>query len=150
MPDPAVFWLDRLPFGGSAHRDTEAGPTIRRGGGLLARLPLVRIGDGVYRHALAARVPSGVAIDLNRSCTSFDAVAGPDAVTVGQGALVFSVQGDDGEVLWRSAAVRPGDGPVRVHAPLAGRHSVRLVVERLADRWSLIDVADWADARLTC
>ncbi|GAA5007040.1 sigma-70 family RNA polymerase sigma factor [Kitasatospora paranensis] len=149
-PVPTVFWLDRLPFAPPGRREAAPGPTLLRGGGLLAQLPLVRMDGGLYRHALAVQVPSGVGIDLGGSCSSLDAVAGTDDITLGQGALVFSVRGGDGSVLWQSGPVRTGGAPVRVHAPLTGQQSVRLVVQRVTDRWSLIDVADWADARLTC
>lgn len=103
-----------------------------------------------HRHALAVQVPSHVTVDLNRSCTSFDAVAGPDDLAVGTGGVVLGVQAEDGTVLWRSGPLRAGSAPVPVHAPLAGLRSFRLVAERPAGGWALVDVADWADARLTC
>ncbi|GAA1124763.1 sigma-70 family RNA polymerase sigma factor [Kitasatospora arboriphila] len=151
-PPPTAFWLDDLPFAGSGRRDAEdeGRPAIRRGGGSLARRPGLWMAGQWYRHALSVHVPSRVVVDLNRSCTAFDAVVGPDDLAVGRGSVVFAVLGEDGSVLWRSGPVRAGDRPVRVHAPLAGQRSIRLVAERADGGWALLDVADWADARLTC
>ncbi|PBC78377.1 RNA polymerase sigma factor (sigma-70 family) [Streptomyces sp. TLI_235] len=151
-PAPTPFWLDDLPFAGQGRRSAQAEgrPSIRRGGGALARRPALWMAGQWYRHALTVHVPSRVAVDLNRSCTAFDAVVGPDDLTVGRGSAVFAVLGEDGSVLWRSGPVRAGSRPVRVHAPLTGRSSITLVAERSDGGWALLDVADWADARLTC
>ncbi|MEV8095160.1 sigma-70 family RNA polymerase sigma factor [Kitasatospora sp. NPDC085879] len=151
-PAPTPFWLDDLPFAGQGRRSAQADgrPSIRRGGGALARRPALWMAGQWYRHALTVHVPSRVAVDLNRSCTAFDAVVGPDDLTVGRGSAVFAVLGEDGSVLWRSGPVRAGSRPVRVHAPLTGRSSITLVAERSDGGWALLDVADWADARLTC
>ncbi|WP_431679869.1 sigma-70 family RNA polymerase sigma factor [Kitasatospora sp. KL5] len=151
-PVPTAFWLDDLPFAGPGRREAQAEgrPSIRHGGGTLAQRPGLWMAGRWHWHALSVHVPSRVAVDLNRSCTAFDAVAGPDDLAVGYGGVVFSVQGGDGTVLWRSGPVRAGSGPVRVHAALAGQTSIRLVAERVDGGRALIDVADWADARLTC
>ncbi|MFC5646138.1 sigma-70 family RNA polymerase sigma factor [Kitasatospora cinereorecta] len=154
---PSPFWLDELPFagggeddgGGDGQRHGRRTPTIRGRGHVVQRSGLWMRGT-YYRHALAVQVPSTVRIDLNRSCTSFDAVAGLDDLTVRIGQVVFSVQGDNGETLWSSGRVRAGDRPVPVHASLAGQHSIRLVVRPAAGGLGLIDVADWAAARLSC
>ncbi|GJF32389.1 hypothetical protein KNE206_50890 [Kitasatospora sp. NE20-6] len=149
-PEPSAFWLDDLPFGAAGRRDLVDGtPSIRQGGGALARRSVLWMAGRRYRHGLAVQVPSRVTVDLNRRCTSFDAVAGPDDVAVGRGGVVLRVVGGDGTVLWSSGTVRTGDAPVRVHAPLAGQRSFRLVAERVGG-WALVDVADWAEARLTC
>ncbi|MCU7823436.1 NPCBM/NEW2 domain-containing protein, partial [Kitasatospora sp. DSM 101779] len=151
-PSPTAFWLDDLPFAGSGRRDAqeEGRPSIRHGGGTLARRPGLWIAGQWYWHALSVHVPSRVTVDLNRSCTAFDAVVGPDDLAVGRGSVVFGVLGEDGSVLASSGPVRAGARPVRVHAPLAGQRSIRLVAERADGGWALLDVADWANARLTC
>ncbi|WP_371498529.1 NPCBM/NEW2 domain-containing protein [Kitasatospora sp. NBC_00374] len=148
-PTPTDFWLDQLPFGGGERRDTPAGPVIRRGDPVVQR-PAVRMRGALYRHALSVGVPSRVKVDLNRSCSSFEAVAGLDDLGAGGGPVVFSVEGGDGRTLWRSQRIGPWDRPVPVRADLAGQTSIRLVVTPAPGSWSLIDVADWADARFTC
>ncbi len=114
------------------------------------QLPGTWMRGDFYRHVLAAPVPSRVTIDLNRSCRSFDAVAGLDDFGASYGRVVFTVQGDDGEVLWSSGELAANAEPVPVHAPLAGQKSVRLVVTMARGSASVIDLADWAQARLTC
>ncbi len=103
-----------------------------------------------YQHVLAARVPSRVTVDLNQACRSFDAVAGLDDFGVTYGEVVFSVQGTDGEVLWSSPELSAGDRPVPVHVPLDGQSSIRLVVTPVRGSVPVIDLADWAQARITC
>nr|WP_254898330.1 NPCBM/NEW2 domain-containing protein [Kitasatospora sp. NA04385] len=89
-------------------------------------------------------------IDLNRPCRSFDAVVGLDDFGVTYGEVVFSVQGGDGRVLWSSRPMSPDDRPVPVHVPLDGQSSVRLLVTPVRGSVPVVDLADWAQARLTC
>lgn len=96
------------------------------------------------------RAPSTVTIDLNRACSSFDAMAGLDDMARRHGRVVFSVLGGDGRTLWSSEPVDGGDAAVPVHVSLAGQQTIRLVVQPAHDRWHAADVADWADARLGC
>ncbi|MER8183543.1 sigma-70 family RNA polymerase sigma factor [Kitasatospora sp. NPDC094015] len=147
-PVPTRFWLDQLPIGGG-HRDQPAGPVIRPGGAVVQR-PSVWMRGSAYPHALSVPVPAQVTVDLNRSCSAFEAVAGLDDLGAGGGPVVFSVEGGDGRTLWRSGQIGPWDRPVRVRAALDGQRSVRLLVAPSGGRWSLINVADWAEARFTC
>ncbi|WP_457031111.1 sigma-70 family RNA polymerase sigma factor [Kitasatospora sp. P5_F3] len=148
---PTDFWADVLPFGpNGAHRDPPPGPTIRRGGGWVWQRPDVWIGGSSYRHGLSVNAPSTVTIDLHRTCTTFRAKAGLDDFGVRIGTVRFSVEGGDGRVLWSSDRVRPGDRAVPVQADLTGQRSIRLVVTPNEGSWGLIDLADWADARLSC
>ncbi|MDH6226260.1 RNA polymerase sigma factor (sigma-70 family) [Streptomyces sp. MJP52] len=90
---------------------------------------------------------SSVVVDLNRPCVSYRAMAGVDDMGAGLGGAVFSVHAD-GVLLWRSATLRGGDPAVPVSVPLAGRRTVRLVVE---PREGAVPVpADWAESRFTC
>jgi len=148
-PEVTDFWLDDLPFSQGSDRAPAAGPSIRRGGWLWQREGLSMNGR-YYRHGLSVYAPSSVTVDLNRTCSTFQAVAGLDDLTFRVGNVVFSVQGGDGRTLWRSGAVGRGDAPVPVRVPLAGQHSVRLVVTPATDSWGLINLADWADARFSC
>lgn len=110
----------------------------------------VSIGGTRRAHGITVHAPATTVIDLNRSCTSFDAVAGVDDLTASIGGVVFSVQGGDGRTLWRSPALATGDDAVRVHVPLAGQTSIRLVVTPAHGIWSALNVADWAEARFRC
>ncbi|WP_354641789.1 sigma-70 family RNA polymerase sigma factor [Kitasatospora camelliae] len=151
-PEPPVvtlYWLDELPFGPGTQREVAEGPSIRRTGQLVQRGGGWMRG-GFHRHALTVAVPSQVTVDLGGRCSALDAVVGLDDRTVRLGGAVFSVQGGDGRTLWSSGEVSPWAVPVPAHVSLAGQTSVRLVVKPGADGWPLIDLADWADARLTC
>ncbi|MFD8483408.1 sigma-70 family RNA polymerase sigma factor [Kitasatospora sp. NPDC059673] len=141
------FWLDELPL--NRGNQPAGTPTIRGAGFALQRPGAWMQGD-FYRHVLAVQVPSRVTIDLNRSCRSFDAVAGLDDFGVTYGRVVFSVQGDNGEVLWSSGELSTDDAPVAVHAPLAGQSSIRLVVTAARGSAPVIGLADWAQAGLSC
>ncbi|MFD9259176.1 NPCBM/NEW2 domain-containing protein [Streptomyces sp. NPDC059538] len=92
---------------------------------------------------------SSVEIALNRQCTSFSAQAGVDGLSVfTDGAVRFSVYAD-GQRVWQSGALGLGDPPAAVQVSLAGRKSLRLVVER-AGPGSLPTLASWADAVIGC
>lgn len=103
-----------------------------------------------YAHGVSVHAPSAVTIDLNRRCTSYDAVVGVDDLSapLRVGGVRFSVYGDD-ERLWRSEVVRPGDPAVPVHVGLAGRRTIRLVVEENTP-FGRAAVADWAQSRISC
>ncbi|MFJ5926960.1 sigma-70 family RNA polymerase sigma factor [Kitasatospora sp. NPDC092948] len=150
-PSPTVtassrFWLDEVP---TNHGQGSDGPTIR-GAGFALQLPGAWMHGAYYRHVLAVQVPSRVTIDLNRSCQSFDAVAGLDGFGPAYGRVVLSVQGGNGEVLWSSGELSANDKPVTVHAPLTGQRSIRLVVTAVHGAGPVADLADWAGASLSC
>ncbi|GHH83266.1 sigma-70 family RNA polymerase sigma factor [Streptomyces capitiformicae] len=108
----------------------------------------VSIAGKSYADGVTVHGRSSVTIDLNRRCTSYDALVGVDDLTPGLGKVRFSVYGD-GVPLWKSGLVQGGDPAVPVHVNLAGREIVRLVVEPHGD----VDVAalaDWAEAGFTC
>jgi hypothetical protein len=89
-----------------------------------------------------------VTIDLNRFCTSYDALVGVDDLTMKLGRVRFSVFGD-GVRLWRSAVVEGGDAAVPVRVGIAGHESVRLVVEP-EGAFDRLALADWVESRFTC
>jgi RNA polymerase sigma factor (sigma-70 family) len=101
-----------------------------------------------YAHGVTVHGRSSVTVDLNRSCTSYDALVGVDDMTMKLGKVRFSVHAD-GVQLWQSAVIEGGDAAVPVHVDIAGRTSVRLVVEpqRALDNLAL---ADWVESRFTC
>ncbi|MFC9130257.1 sigma-70 family RNA polymerase sigma factor [Streptomyces sp. NPDC057099] len=106
------------------------------------------VGDQRFAQGVTVHGRSSVTIDLNRSCSSYDALVGVDDLTLRLGKVRFSVYAD-GVRLWRSGLVEGGDPAVPVHVDLAGRSTVRLVVE---PRGALDNVAlaDWAESKFTC
>ncbi|WP_395361780.1 sigma-70 family RNA polymerase sigma factor [Streptomyces sp. YH02] len=108
------------------------------------------IGGTPYAHGVSVHAPSSLLINLNRQCTSYDAIVGVDDLSalLGVGAVRFSVYGDE-ERLWRSDVVRPGDPPVPVHVDISGRSTIRLVVEEHTP-FGRAAVADWAQSRISC
>ncbi|TJZ42311.1 sigma-70 family RNA polymerase sigma factor [Streptomyces piniterrae] len=107
-----------------------------------------RVDGRAYPHGVSVHGSSSVLIDLNRKCTSYDAFAGVDDLSLGLGALRFSVYGD-GERLWRSGVVRGGEPAVPVHVPLDGRKTLRLVVEPQSPA-DVVALGDWAQSQISC
>ncbi|WP_347878536.1 sigma-70 family RNA polymerase sigma factor [Streptomyces sp. MJM8645] len=151
-PAPADFWADSLPVVKPGNnRVPPPGPSIRqKGSDWFWQHDSAWIGGERHGHAITVRAPATTLIDLNRSCTSFDAVAGVDDATLSPGGVVFSVQGGDGSTLWRSSPLAAGDDAAPVHVSLAGQKSIRLVVTPVHGIWSALNVADWAEARFRC
>ncbi|MCZ4117788.1 NPCBM/NEW2 domain-containing protein, partial [Streptomyces sp. H39-S7] len=145
-PTPTVFQVNRLGWSGNGD-DTE--PTVRfgRSSWIWDRWGL-SIGGERYEHGITVGSPSSVLIDLNRGCTTYDALAGVDDLALGIGAVRFSVYGDSGR-LWRSEVVRGGDAAVPVSVDITGQRTIRLVVES-AGRFPFVHVADWARSRISC
>ncbi|WP_444544786.1 sigma-70 family RNA polymerase sigma factor [Streptomyces abikoensis] len=144
---PAVFPLNRLEYSGFGDGSQ---PEVRFGASswLWQRYGGVRIGGTAYRHGVTVHAASSVTIDLNRSCTSYDAMAGLDDMSFGLGTVAFSVYAD-GARLWSSGPVRAGQAAVPVHVPLTGRKTLRLVVQPVS-AWDRVAVPDWALARISC
>ncbi|MDY0814456.1 sigma-70 family RNA polymerase sigma factor [Kitasatospora purpeofusca] len=151
-PAPTDFWADDLPVVKSSHnRVPPPRPSIRENGsGWFWQRERVSVAGAEHRHGISVHAPAATLIDLNRSCTSFDAVAGMDDLTLAVGGVVFSVQGGDGRTLWSSRTLRAGDPAVPVHVPLGGQTSIRLVVAPADGIRSALNVADWAEARFRC
>ncbi|MFB7666604.1 sigma-70 family RNA polymerase sigma factor [Kitasatospora sp. NPDC056138] len=148
---PTDYWVNDLPFSHGSDRQPPPGPSIRRSASdWVWQRDDAWISGRHYRHGLSMHPSSTVTVDLNRSCSSFQAVAGLDDVTLRFGRVVFSVRAGDGTVLWQSAEFERGDAPVRVRVPLDGHRTIRLVVTPERGSWGLISLADWADARFTC
>ncbi|ARZ69306.1 ECF subfamily RNA polymerase sigma-24 subunit [Streptomyces albireticuli] len=145
-PPAATYPLNEMDYAGVGDG---TGPEIRPGvsSWLWQRYGL-RIGGVTYRDGVSVNAMSSVTVDLNRSCTSYDALVGVDDMTFGFGSARFSVYGDETR-LWRSEVVRGGEAAVPVHVPLAGQRTIRLVVEP-GSAWGTMTVADWAAARFSC
>ncbi|MGX1475759.1 UNVERIFIED_CONTAM: RNA polymerase sigma factor (sigma-70 family) [Streptomyces canus] len=108
----------------------------------------VSVADQEYAHGVTVHGRSSVVIDLNRACSSYDAMVGVDDMTLGLGKVYFSVYAD-GVRLWKSGLVEAGDPAVPVQVNLAGRRTVRLVVEPHAPFDDLM-LADWAESKFRC
>lgn len=145
-PEPRVYQVNRLEY--SVFGD-HTGPEV-----LLGQSSWIwqRWGMSVdgrrYGHGVTVHAPSSVTIALNRRCTSYDAVVGVDDLTLGLGAVRFSVYGD-GARLWRSPVIRGGQAGVPVHVAIGGQERIRLVVEPITPFGS-VALADWAQSQISC
>ncbi|MFJ2262400.1 sigma-70 family RNA polymerase sigma factor [Streptomyces sp. NPDC087844] len=101
-----------------------------------------------YTNGVSVHGASSVTIDLNRACSSYDAMVGVDDLTTGLGQVRFSVFAD-GVRRWQSELVRGGRSAVPVHVDLTGRKTIRLVVEPRSGLGAAA-LADWADSRFRC
>ncbi|MFK0173226.1 sigma-70 family RNA polymerase sigma factor [Streptomyces sp. NPDC090306] len=108
----------------------------------------VSIAKVSYANGVTVHARSSVTVALNRTCTSYDAVAGVDDLALGAGGVAFSVYAD-GVPLWSSGTVRGGDPAVPVHVDLTGYRTVRLVVEPRGPLGGTA-LADWASSAFTC
>ncbi|MFI5856089.1 sigma-70 family RNA polymerase sigma factor [Streptomyces parvulus] len=125
------------------------GPEMRlAGSSWVWQRSALSIGEVRYAHGVTVHGRSSVTIDLNRSCSSYDALVGVDDLTMKLGKVRFSVYAD-GVRLWNSGVVAGGDPAVPVHVDVAGRESVRLVAEPHGPLDSAT-LADWARSRFTC
>ncbi|MFG2333678.1 sigma-70 family RNA polymerase sigma factor [Streptomyces sp. NPDC048604] len=108
------------------------------------------MGGTPYAHGVSVHSPSSLVIDLNRQCSSYDAVAGIDDLSadLGVGGVRFVVLAD-GNRVWRSKVVEAGDPPVPVHVPLTGVRTITLLVEPHTP-FGRAAVADWANSRISC
>ncbi|WP_097285318.1 sigma-70 family RNA polymerase sigma factor [Streptomyces sp. OK228] len=108
----------------------------------------VSIAGQRYTHGVAVHGESSVTIDLNRSCSAYDALVGVADLTLGLGQVSFSVYAD-GARLWQSPLVKGGEPAIPVHVNLTGRKTVRLAVEPHT-RFDAVALADWAESKFQC
>ncbi|MFE2237423.1 sigma-70 family RNA polymerase sigma factor [Streptomyces sp. NPDC059442] len=145
---PTVYPVSRLDYGvfGDGTK-----PEVRLGdSSWMWQRDGLSMGGTRYAHGVSVHAPSSLTIDLNRRCVDYEALVGVDDLSapLGVGGVRFSVYGD-GERLWRSEVVDAGDPPVPVHVNLAGRSTVRLVVEPHTP-FGRVAIADWARSQITC
>ncbi|MET9791484.1 sigma-70 family RNA polymerase sigma factor [Streptomyces canus] len=145
-PPPAVYQWSELAYDVSG--DGSA-PEMRIGeSSWVWQRYGVSVADQEYAHGVTVHGRSSVTIDLNRACSSYDAMVGVDDMTLGLGKVYFSVYAD-GVRLWRSGLVEAGDRALPVQVNLAGRRTVRLVVEPHSPFDDLM-LADWAESKFRC
>ncbi|MCH0543317.1 NPCBM/NEW2 domain-containing protein, partial [Streptomyces sp. MUM 203J] len=146
-PSPAEYQVSRLPFG---QFGDQSGPELRLGGSSpLWQRGGMSIGGTQYAHGVTVHPRSSVTVDLNRACSTYVAFAGLDDTSLKLGSVRFSVYGD-GVRLWQSPVVGGGDPAVSVRVGIAGRATLRLVVEPVGKPFGRVALADWAEARITC
>ncbi|MFF9849007.1 sigma-70 family RNA polymerase sigma factor [Streptomyces litmocidini] len=147
-PAPAVYQVSELQYG-TFGDGTKPEVALSDSSWMWQRDGL-SIGGTRYAHGVSVHAPSSLLIDLNRQCTSYDAIVGVDDLSarLGVGGVRFSVYGD-GARLWRSGVVQAGDPPVPVHVDLSGLSTIRLVVEEHTP-FGRAAVADWAESRISC
>ncbi|MFH8241584.1 sigma-70 family RNA polymerase sigma factor [Streptomyces sp. NPDC018321] len=145
-PAPAVYRWSELAYDVTGDG---SGPEMRLGeSGWVWQRSALSIGGERYAHGVTVHGRSSTVIDLNRSCSSYDALVGVDDLTLKLGKVYFAVYAD-GVRLWRSEMVKGGDPAVPVHVDLTGRESVTLAVEP-HNHLDRVALADWAQSRFTC
>ncbi|GHD37991.1 sigma-70 family RNA polymerase sigma factor [Streptomyces galbus] len=145
-PVPARYRLDELAFDVVGDG---TGPEIRlAGSSWVWQRSGLSIAERHYARGATVHGDSSVTVDLNRSCSSYDAMVGVDDLTLKLGHVYFSVYAD-GVRLWRSGRIKGGDPAVPVHVDLTGRRTVRLVVEPHTP-FDTVALADWADSAFSC
>ncbi|QEV18905.1 sigma-70 family RNA polymerase sigma factor [Streptomyces alboniger] len=145
-PAPAVYHWSELQYG-TVGDGTKPEMRLGESSWVWQRRGL-SIDDRRYSHGVTVHGKSSVTIDLNRSCTTYDALVGVDDMTMELGAVRFSVYAD-GARLWQSPLMKGGDPALPVQVNLTGRKTIRLVVEPHTP-FSSVALADWAQSRMRC
>ncbi|MFJ5290115.1 sigma-70 family RNA polymerase sigma factor [Streptomyces sp. NPDC088348] len=145
-PVPAVYQVAALAYSLVGDHTApelslkDSGPVWQR------RQPVMR--GTQYNRGISVHAPSSVTIQLNRQCSTYQALAGLDDMSLGLGAVRFSVYGDATR-LWSSPVVHGRDPARRVRVAIAGYRTLRLVVER-SGPFGSVAVADWAQSQISC
>ena len=145
-PAPVVYQWNQLDYGTTGDHTK---PEMRLGeSSWVWQRWGVSIGDRTYTHGVTVHGESSVTIDLNRSCSAYDALVGVDDMTLGLGQMRFSVYAD-GVRQWQSQLITGHDRAVPVHVNLTGRRTIRLVVEPHTP-FDSVALADWAESKFLC
>ncbi|PVD02458.1 sigma-70 family RNA polymerase sigma factor [Streptomyces sp. CS147] len=146
-PAPEVYQVSELAY--SVFGDhTEPEVAMGRSSWIWQRSN-VSIASTRYAHGVTVHSRSSVTIELNRPCTRYEAMVGVDDMTLGLGAVRFSVFDGDGVRLWRSPVMEGGEPAVPVSVGIAGQSSIRLLVEPEGPMGG-VALADWAESRISC
>ncbi|WP_327116367.1 sigma-70 family RNA polymerase sigma factor [Streptomyces sp. NBC_01341] len=147
-PAPEVYQVNRLAY--SVVGDHTQPEIVLRGStGVFWQRDVLSISTKSYAHGVTAPSLSSVTVELNRTCTRYEASVGVDDLTLGLGAVRFSVYDGAGARLWRSPVMRGGDPAVPASVGIQGRESIRLVVEP-SGALGGVALADWAESRISC
>ncbi|MET8573135.1 sigma-70 family RNA polymerase sigma factor [Streptomyces sp. NPDC004783] len=145
-PTPTVYRWSELPYDITGDG---TGPEMRLAESTWVwQRSALSVDDRQYPHGVTVHGRSSVTIDLNRTCSSYDALVGVDDLTAKLGKVHFSVEAD-GVRLWNSGMIKGGDAPVPVHVDITGRETIRLVVEPHSPVDTMA-LADWVESRFTC
>ncbi|MFD6801705.1 sigma-70 family RNA polymerase sigma factor [Streptomyces cyaneofuscatus] len=146
-PAPTVYQVNELAY--SLLGDHTEPEVVTGRSSWIWQRTNVAIAETRYAHGVTVHARSSVTIQLNRSCTRYEAMVGVDDLTMGLGAVRFSVYNGDGARLWRSPVMAGGAPAVPVSVGIAGQSSIRLVVEPEGPLGG-VALADWADSRISC
>lgn len=146
-PAPEVYQVSELAY--SVFGDRSEPEIVMGRSSWVWQRSNVSIASTRYAHGVTVHARSSVTIQLNRSCARYEAMVGVDDLTMGLGAVRFSVFGGDGARLWRSPVMEGGDPAVPVSVNIAGQSSIRLVVEPETP-FGEVALADWAESRISC
>ncbi|CAD5967406.1 sigma-70 family RNA polymerase sigma factor [Streptomyces sp. KY70] len=146
-PAPTVYQVNELAY--SLLGDHTEPEVVTGRSSWIWQRTNVAIAETRYAHGVTVHARSSVTIQLNRPCTRYEAMVGVDDLTMGLGAVRFSVYNEDGARLWRSPVMAGGAPAVPVSVGIAGQSSIRLVVEPEGPLGG-VALADWADSRISC
>ncbi|MFH8435060.1 sigma-70 family RNA polymerase sigma factor [Streptomyces sp. NPDC018007] len=146
-PAPEVYQVNELPY--SVFGDRSEPEVVMGQSSWVWQRSNVSIASTRYAHGVTVHARSSVTIRLNRPCTRYEAMVGVDDLTLGLGAVRFSVFNGDGARLWGSPVMRGGDPAVPVSVDIAGQSSIRLVVEP-EGTFGQVALADWAESQISC
>lgn len=137
-----LAWTSAVNGLGPVERDRANGGSAAGDGGPIT-LNGVRFARGLGTHAV-----SDVRVPLGGACTRFEASVGIDDAVQQKGSAVFQVL-TDGVLLYDSGLMKGPTATRTVRVDVTGRAELRL---RVTDggNGNTSDLADWADARLTC
>ncbi|MGW1819849.1 sigma-70 family RNA polymerase sigma factor [Streptomyces sp. NPDC002125] len=147
-PAPEVYQVNELAYSVAGDH---TGPEILlgRSSGLFWQRDGLSIGSTTYAHGVTAHSRSSVTVQLNRPCTRYEAMVGVDDMTMGLGAVRFSVYDDGGARLWQSPVMRGGEPAAPLSVGIEGQETIRLVVEPSGPLGG-VALADWAESRISC
>uniref|UniRef100_A0AAU3GVA8 Sigma-70 family RNA polymerase sigma factor n=1 Tax=Streptomyces sp. NBC_01401 TaxID=2903854 RepID=A0AAU3GVA8_9ACTN len=147
-PAPEVYQVNELAY---SLTGDHTGPEIvlGRSRGVFWQRQGLSIASTTYAHGVTAPSSSSVTVQLNRECTRYEAMAGVDDLTLGIGAVRFSVYDDEGARLWQSPVVRGNEPAVPVGVGIEGVDAIRLVVEPSGPLGG-VALADWAQSHISC
>ncbi|MFG2767155.1 sigma-70 family RNA polymerase sigma factor [Streptomyces rubiginosohelvolus] len=146
-PAPEVYQVSELAY--SVFGDQSEPEVVMGQSSWVWQRSNVSVASTRYAHGVTVHARSSVTIQLNRPCTRYEAMVGVDDMTLGLGAVRFSVFNGDGARLWRSPVMEGGEPAVPVSVGIAGQSSIRLVVEPEGPMGG-VALADWAESRISC
>lgn len=103
------------------------------------------IGGKKFERGVGTHAVSILWVDLGGGTEKFQAFVGLDDAAGGPGSVNFKIYGD-GNLLWESGIIKPGNAPKSIDLPLEGIKTLLLKVDSGNDGINY-DHANWADAK---